>query len=141
MRFKDLSQSAVQCLWNCWKDSIRELLDEFNEDVFNGRGRIRENKYQEYLHLLLETKVGCLYILPLPGRIFALRFFKQKLEKVDPALIAAMSKGEDENFIGGIQVEMDMAGGQQSLIVRSFRIGMGIALRRLYRDAWARLPD
>ena len=139
MRFRDLSQSAVQCLWDRWNPTIRELVEEFNEDVFDGRGKIRENGWRECLYLLLETKTGCLYIFPLPGNSIALRLLRHKPEKVDPALIAALRKEEHENYVGGFQVNVDMVNERHTLILKAFRTGMAIALQRLYRDAWLTL--
>lgn len=76
MRFRDLSQSAVQRLWEKWKQLIRALLEEFNADVFDVRGWVKENSYRECLFLLLETKNGCLYIFPLSGAKLCLRLYK-----------------------------------------------------------------
>ena len=136
MKFRDLSKPAVEHLWNRWSPTIRELLEEFNEDVFDGKGKIRENGWKECLYLLLETKTGYLYIFPLPGNSFALRLLKQKPEKVDPALIAALRKEEHENYVGGFQVDVDLIEERHSLIMKAFRTGMVIALGRIYRDAW-----
>lgn len=136
MRFRDLSQSVVQRLWEKWKPCIRALLEEFNEDVFDGKGRVCENGWREFSYLLLETKNGCLYIFPLPGNTLSLRLFKHKLEKVDPALIAALSKDGQENYVGGFQVSVDMIEERHSQLVKCFRIGMATALEKVYRDAW-----
>lgn len=115
------------------------MLEEFNTDVFDGKGKIRENGWREYLYLLLETKNGCLHIFPLPGNIFALRLFKHRLEKVDPALIATLREEGKENYVGGFQVSVDMIEERHSLISRAFWKGMEIALRKVYRDAWMSL--
>lgn len=139
MRFRDLSQSAVQRLWEKWKHVIRALLEEFNADVFNGKGQVRENACRECLYLLLETKNGCLYIFPLPGDKLCLRLYKHKLEKVDPTLLAALSKEGQENYVGGFRVDVDMIEKRHSLISREFRQGMEGTLRILYRELWTSL--
>jgi hypothetical protein len=53
MRFKDLGRQATKTLWGDWKYFIREIMDEFNLDVYQGRGIIRENSYTEQSYLLL----------------------------------------------------------------------------------------
>jgi len=139
VRFKNLSQSALAEFWERWKEVIRELLDEFNEDVFDRRGRIRESGYWEYPYLLLETKTGVLYVIPMPGQRLTLRIYRRRLEKVDPGLLAASREPEKENYAGGIQFDVDMFGERHSRVLKCFRIGMSCILKQLYAQVWSSL--
>ena len=130
MRFRDLSQSATECSWDQWKCIIRNMLDEFNEDVFNGRGCIYENQYWECLYLLLEPKRGCLYIFLLLGNEIALRLFRHKIEKVTLALVFVLRQPGQENFVGGFRITADLSKERYSLMRRVFQATFEEALRR-----------
>jgi len=100
MRFKDLSQETTQNLWGKWKNLIRELLEEFNLDVFNGRGVIQENTHKERSYLLLETKRECLYVFPASGNILIFSVYRHKIQKEHLKLNYSTEKLDEENIIG-----------------------------------------
>ena len=133
MRFKDLSQAYIQEMWETWHCTIRDLVDEFNEDVFNGRGTLCEHRYFESPYLFLETKQGCLYVFPLPGDEFVLRLYKQKLAKTDPTMVAAMSQPGEENYLGGIRIPLHNSNS------RMFRNALVLGLRTIYSEYWRSL--
>jgi hypothetical protein len=138
MRFRDLSQSAIECSWERWKCTIRDMLDEFNEDIFNGRGWICENHYREPLYLLLETKQGCLYIFPIPGNQVVLRLYRNKLEKINPCLMAEINNEEHGNFICGIRVPIETKG--RFLQTKwTFQNELAEAFKTVYKEYWTKL--
>lgn len=81
MTFRDLDQQAVAGLWDRWKYIFQDILEEFNEDVYQGKGSIRENSYYERAYLALETGKACLYIFPIPGGVLLLRLYHGRLAK------------------------------------------------------------
>jgi len=139
MRFKNLSETAIRELWDEWKYPIRDLLYEFNDDVFKGMGRVRENRYHEFLYLLLETKVGCLYILPLPDYRIALRVFRHKIEKVDADSMPALNRTEKENYVGGIRVVIGRTEDRDNRTRRFVRNKIEKALKGVYKKHWEKL--
>jgi len=106
MRFAELSQEATQQLWDKWKPAIREILDEFNEDVFHCKGALHENAYNERLYLLLETKKEFFYVFPMPDNLLILGVYHHKIPKEYLSLKFAGDKPEDGNRIAamGLQV-------------------------------------
>lgn len=138
MRFRDLSQAAIEHSWDRWKCLIRDMLAEFNEDLFNDGGWICENHYREPLYLLLETKQGCLYILPIPGDQIVLRLYRHKLEKVNPCLMAEINNEEHGNFICGIRVPIENDG--RFLQTKcAFQNELAQAFRTVYKEYWTKL--
>ena len=138
MRFKDLSQPAIEHSWDRWKCIIRDMLNEFNEDIFNDRGWICENHYREPLYLSLETKRGCLYIFPIPGNQVVLRLYRNKLEKVNPCLMADINDKKLGNFICGIRVPIEDNG--RFLTTKSaFQEELAEAFKRVYTEFWTKL--
>ena len=109
MRFRDLDQQAVAGPWDRWKHIVRDLLDEFNEDVYQGRGIIRENSYYERTYLALETKKACLYVFPISGGVLLLRLYHGKLAKECLSLKSASSKADQENLVGWVGLEAGRA--------------------------------
>jgi hypothetical protein len=109
VRFRDLEQQAVADLWDRWKHLVREILDEFNEDVYQGRGLIRENSYYERTYLALETRKACLYIFPIPGAVLLLRLYHGKLAKDCLSLKSTSSKSGQENLVGWVALEAGRA--------------------------------
>ena len=105
MRFRDLDQQAVERLWDRWKHIVWDILEEFNEDVYQSRGVIRENTRYERIYLALETRKACLYIFPIPGGLFVLRLYRGKLPQECLSLKNASSKVEQENLVGGLVLE------------------------------------
>lgn len=101
MRFQDLSQEAVAYCWERWKDIIQEVLEEFNYDVYQARGIIRENSYYQRLYLCLETKKECLYVFPSVGAII-LRLYRSRIEKEYLSLKSATTKLDPEKLVGQI---------------------------------------
>ncbi len=138
MRFRDLSQSAIEHIWDRWKDTIRDMLDEFNEDIFNDRGWICENHYREPLYLLLETKHGCLYIFPIPGDQVVLRLYRNKLEKVNPCLMAEINDPEKGNFLCGIRVPIENH--RHFFEAQAdFQRQLAAAFKTVYKEYWTNL--
>jgi hypothetical protein len=105
VRFRDLGQRAVAGLWDRWKDIVRDILEEFNEDVFQGRGVVRENATYERIYLALETRKACLYIFPIPGDLLLLRLYNGKLAKECLSIKSASSKADQENLVGWVALE------------------------------------
>jgi len=133
MRFQDLSQEAIQGIWNKWKYIVHELLDEFNEDVFHGRGIVQENSYQERDYLMLETKTGCLYVFPMPGDIFILRVYWHKIEKECLSLKNTAGNFNHENFIGEIGVAIGIIEERYTETSGEVRRFLAESLRRIYK--------
>ena len=101
MRFRDLDQHAVERFWVRWKPIIRDILDEFNYDVYQGRGIVRENSYNERIYLSLETKNACLYVFPIVGNVLILRLYRGRIEKEYLSLKSTL-KLDHEKLIGQI---------------------------------------
>lgn len=137
MRFTNLSQEATQCLWDKWKYIVRELLDEFNEDVFHGNGLVRENKYCERAYLLLETKDRCLYIFPMPGGAFVLRVYRCKIKNEKLSLKYIASGFDNEDFIGRLGLDITLLEERyHEIMAEVFRAYVVEALRLAYRNYW-----
>ena len=109
MRFRDLNQQAVAGLWGRWKHLVWDILQEFNEDVFQGSAIVRENSYYERTYLALETKKACLYIFPISGGVLLLRLYKGKISKECLSLKGASSKADEENLVGWVGLEAGRA--------------------------------
>jgi hypothetical protein len=131
MRFRDLDQQAVAGLWDRWKHIVREILDEFNEDVYQGRGLIRENSYYEGTYLALETRKACLYIFPIPGAVLLLRLYHGKLAKDCLSLKSTSSKSGQENLIGSVGLRAGLAE-ERGKTYKEKRRCVEELLRRLY---------
>ena len=135
MRFKDFGQEATQSRWGKWKNVIREVLDEFNNDAFHGRGMIRENAYKERSYLLLETKQECLYVFPIPGNTLIFSVYQHKISKEN--LKAPFGKPDDEeNLIGtfGLGIGgVDAESRKVKMVIKSY---LKKALRTIYRNYW-----
>ena len=134
MRFADLSQEATQELWDRWKGSIREILDEFNEDVYHGNGHVRENSYTERYYLLLETKKVCFYVFPMPSDVLILGAYYHKIQKEYLNKKFAGEKPSDGNRIGMVGFRMGVLEGRYSEIKNRFQDFLVDALKTLYRN-------
>lgn len=131
MRFRDLDQQAVAGFWDRWKRIIRDILEEFNEDVYGGKGVIRENAYKERIYLALETNKACLYIFPLPGGLLLLRLYKGKLTKECLRLKSASNKADQENLVGWVGLKAGRAE-EKGATYEDKRCCLEELLRRLY---------
>jgi hypothetical protein len=138
MRFEDLSQEATQHLWEKWKYAIREILDEFNEDVFHCGGKLRENAHDERPYLLLETKGEFLYIFPLPDNLLSLGVYRHKIPKERLASKFAADKPDDENLIGWVGLDAGALEGRYGEDKESLQYYLEKALRRLQRSYWTK---
>jgi len=137
MRFKDLSQEATQSIWGKWKYLIREVLDEFNEDVYQGRGNIRENSYNERSYLSLETKKECLYVFPVPGNALLFSVYRHKIQQERLKLKFAGEKPDDEeNLIGGFGLGIGGVSAHSRAVKTAFQTYLENALRKIYRNYW-----
>jgi hypothetical protein len=101
MRFRDLDQHMVGRLWDRWKYIVRDILDEFNEDVYHGTGIVHENSYGERIYLSLETKTECFYVFPIAGNVLILRLYRGRIEKEHLSL-KSTNKLDHEKLIGQI---------------------------------------
>lgn len=138
MRFTNLSQEATQRLWENWKYIIREILEEFNEDVFHGNGVIRENIYTERSYLSLETQNGCLYVFPMPGDEILLRVYRHKIDKEALSRKDTAIKSDPENIVGTIHLLtalIDERNPPAKVIMRAY---LAEGLRRIYKKYWMR---
>lgn len=131
MRFRDLDQHVVGRLWDRWKYIVRDILDEFNEDVYHGTGIVRENSYNERIYLALETKKACLYIFPIPGEVLLLRLYRCKIAKEYLTLKSASSKSDQENLIGWAALRAGLAE-ERGVTYEEKRSCVEKLLRRLY---------
>ena len=131
MRFRDLDQPIVGGLWDRWKYIVRDILDEFNEDVYHGTGTIRENSYNERMYLALETRKACLYILPIPGELLLLRPYQCKIAKEYLSLKNASSKSDQENLVGWVGLRAGLAE-ERDVTYEEKRLCVEKLLRRLY---------
>jgi hypothetical protein len=136
MRFRDLSQAAIEHSWDRWKCLIRDMLHEFNDDVFSGGGSVCENHCQEPPYLLLETDTGCLYIFPLPGNEIALRILKHKFERVTLALMASQSRAGQENFVGGFRLKLSTMENRRYSVKKEIQNEIEKSLRLIYVEYW-----
>jgi len=139
MRFANLSQEATQCLWDKWKYIIREILDEFNEDVFHGSGFVRENTYCERSYLSLETKNGSLYIFPRPGAEIILRVYRNKIDRRTLNLKSTAGKSDQENLMGTIRLEIGLIEERYPPAEVTLRDYLTEGMRRAYKKYWMRL--
>jgi hypothetical protein len=131
VRFRDLDQQAVTGLWDRWKPIVQEILEEFNEDVYQGRGVIRENSYSERIYMALETKKACLYIFPLPGNVLLLRLYNGKIPRECLSLKNSSSKADQENLVGWVGLKAGRAE-EMGVTYREKRYAVENLLRRLY---------
>lgn len=131
MRFRDLDQHVVERFWDRWKHIVRDILDEFNEDVYHGTGTIRENSYNERIYLALETKKACLYIFPIPGEVLLLRLYQCKIAKEYLSLKNAASKSDQENIIGWVGLRAGLVE-ERGVTYEEKRSCVEKLLRRLY---------
>ena len=131
MRFKDLDQHVAERLWDRWKYIVRDILDEFNEDVYHGTGIIRENSFNERIYLALETKKACLYIFPISGELLLLRLYRCKIAKEYLSLKNASSKSDKENLIGWVGLRVGLAE-ERGVTYKEKRSCVEKLLRRLY---------
>lgn len=131
-----LSQEAAQRLWSKWRSVVWQLLDEFNNDVFNGRGVLRENAYGETLYLLLETKNGCLYVFPLPGDELAFRVYRRKIEKEYLSLKGKIGSEDGDNLVGGIHLKIGRLEKEQAFPKYYFRECLATVVWETYHDYW-----
>jgi hypothetical protein len=136
LRFKDLGRQATKTLWGDWKYFIREIMDEFNLDVYQGRGIIRENSYTEQSYLLLETKSECLYVFPVPGRALVFSVYHQKIPKEQLKIKSSLKKLDEENFIGSFGLGIRGADVNQSAVKKVVRAYVKKHLRDIYRHFW-----
>src|SRR5574342_505162 len=123
--------SEFNCLQTSHKDIVRDILEEFNEDVYHGTGIVRENSYYERIYLALETKKACLYIFPLPGGVLLLRLYRGKLEKECLSLKNASSKSDQENLVGWVGLKAGLAE-EKGATYKDKRGCVEELLRRLY---------
>jgi hypothetical protein len=126
-----LDQQAVAGLWNRWKYIVQDILEEFNEDVYQGKGVIRENSYLERIYLALETKKACLYIFPIPGDVLLLRLYQGRLAKECLSLKNASSKSDKENLVGWVGLRAGLAE-ERGKTYKEKRRCVEALLRRLY---------
>lgn len=136
MRFKDLSKEATQAVWGKWKYLIREILDEFNEDVFHGRGTIRENSHDERSYLLLETRKECLYVFPVPGNALFFSVYRHKIQKERLKSKSSVEKPDDENLIGGFGLGVGGVRAHGREAKEALHAFLEYALRTIYRNHW-----
>jgi hypothetical protein len=134
MRFKDLSQEAVQSQWRKWKNIIREVLDECNQGVFHGRGAIRENTHKEIIYLLLETDQECLYVFPIPGNILIFKLCQHKIAKED--LKSSFGKFHEENIIGTFSLGIGGVEPEDRDIKKALKLYLKSSLRTAYKNYW-----
>ena len=136
MRFKDLGQKTTISLWEDWKYLIREILDEFNDDVFQGRGAISENSYKEKPYLLLETKRECLYVFPVPGSAFVFSVYRHELPKEQLALKSPLKKLKGKSPIGSFGLGVRDVNSHHWRVKKVVRTYVKRSLRNIYRQQW-----
>ena len=136
MRFKDLGQKATKSLWDDWKHLIREILNEFNTDVFQGRGVIRESSYKEKAYLLLETKKECLYVFPVPGSALVFSIHQHKIPKEQLKLKSPLIKLDEENPIGAFGIGVRGVNSHHRRVKRIVYAYVKKSLRNIYRQQW-----
>ena len=136
MRFKDLGQTATKSLWDDWKYLIREILNEFNNDVFQGRGVIRESTYKEKNYLLLETKKECLYVFPVPGSAFVFSVQQHKIPKEQLKLRSPLKNLDEENPIGSFGLGVRGVNSNHRRVKRVIYAYVKKSLRNIYRQQW-----
>ena len=139
MRFKDLSPEDAQCIWDRWKYIAREILNEFNDDVFHGRGSVHENSYSERSYLLLETKTECLYIFPIQGNVWILCLYRTRIEKEHLSAKAVATNFNHENLIGWSGLEIGIIEFHRTGVADLLRECLAIIVRRLYRNHWVKV--
>jgi len=136
MRFKDLSQKGTKSLWDDWKYLIREILDEFNDDVFQGRGIIRESTYKEKTYLLLDTKKECLYVFPVPGSAFVFSVYRNKLPEEQLALKSPLKKLKGKSPIGSFGLGVRNVNSHHWRVKKVVRAYVKKSLGNIYRQQW-----
>jgi hypothetical protein len=134
MGFKDLSREGVQELWRGWKTLIREFVDEFNEDVYQGRGVVRENNYDERSYLLLETKRECLYVFPLSGNALAFCVYRHRIPPERLRSRSPTERPDKENLIGGFGLGVEGVEAHDRGVKRALQTYIGRYLRIIYRN-------
>jgi len=139
MRFTELSQEATQQLWDTWKSAIREILDEFNEDVFHGNGTVSENAYNERPHLLLETKKEFLYVFPMPGDLLFLGVYRHIIPKEHLNLKYTADKPDEENIIGWHGLELGILESLYGEDKDRLQYYLEKVLKTLHRKYWVKL--
>ena len=139
MRFKRSGQEATQSLWSRWKGSIKEILDDFNSDVFGGKGHVRENKFRGKPCLLLATKKECLYVFPSSGYVLAFCLYNCQTQDNAPNPRALIPTPDEENLvfwtgldIKNIEIPYRASKTDQQRYVTQ-------VLKRVYRMHWMRL--
>jgi len=136
MRFKDLSQRATKSLWDDWKYLIHEILDEFNDDVFHGRGAISENSFKEKPYLLLETKKEYLYVFPVRGSAFVFSVYRNKLSKEQLDLKSPLKKLKGKSPIGSFGLGVRNVKSHHWRVKKVFRAYVKRSLTNIYRQQW-----
>ena len=126
-----MNQQAAASLWDRWKHIVQEILEEFNEDVYQGRGIIRENSYYERIYIALETSKACLYIFPIPGDVLILRLYNGKIPKDCLNLKSASDKSGKENLVGWVGLKAGRAE-ERGKTYKEKRRCVEQLLRRLY---------
>lgn len=134
MRFKDLSQESTQSVWRKWKSLIHEILDEFNEDVFHGRGVVREDPHNERSYLLLETKRECLYVFPVPGNGLVFGVYRHKIRQDRLKLKSANEKNDEGNLIGGFGLGVGGVQAHGRRVRTALQAYLEKSLRIIYRN-------
>ena len=131
MRFRDLDQQAVAGFWGRWKHIVQEILEEFNEDVYHGRGIIRENSYKERIYLALETRKECWYVFPLPGNLLILSLYRCKIAQDCLRPDHSGNNAEQDNRIGRLGLRAGIAE-ERGKTYKQKRGCVEELLRRLY---------
>jgi hypothetical protein len=138
MRFKDLSPEDAQCVWDRWKYIAREILHEFNDDVFQGRGCVHENSYSERSYLLLETKAECLYIFPIQGNAWLLGLYRGRIKKELLSLKYIPTNLDQENLVGRVGLRVGDIELHRTGVEDLLREYLELLLRRLHQYYWVK---
>jgi len=118
---------------------IQQLLEEFNFDVFQGRGNVCENSYGETSYLLLETKNGCLYVFPLTGDELVFKVYRSKIEKEHLSTKSKVSIADDGNLVGAMRVKIGLFEKDYAHVKYYSRECLAEVLRQTYHDYWMSL--
>lgn len=138
MRFKDLSPQAMEDLWERWECVVQRILYDFNEDVFEGKGSIRENWSHENPYVAVETQKRSICIFPIQGNLLVFIAFRGSFKKEYLSLDYTAKDFEHENFIGFDRLDMTRAG--QSLRTTEEKYWcLEQALRFFYKKHWSAL--
>ena len=138
MRFTGLNREATQHLWSKWKRAIREILVEFNEDVFQGKGSIHDNNRNERLYLLLKTKAEFLYAFPLPNNLLYLGVYHHQIPKERLVSKFSNTKADDENLIEWIGLDIGKLERDYGMDKDAIQHYLEKALKRLQKNYWAK---